>query len=312
LPRSEPDTGGKASVLVIGDVMNDIIIRPEGTLVPGADRRATIRPLPGGSGANQAAWLAARGLRVSFAGRAGAGDCDRHRDLLVEAGVEAALACDDQFPTGTIVTLLAPDGERSFFTDRGANDRLSGADLPEALLGAADHLHVSGYSLVSPGPRAAVLALAEAARARGVGVSIDPASHSFLEEIGPERFLGWTRGSSICFPNEAEAAVLTGTAAVDEQLDALTKDYALVVIKRGAAGAVAGAADGKRWSAAAPAVGALDTSGAGDAFVAAFIARWLSGGPLDACLAEAVRAGSTAVTRFGGRPPTKLSGQSAG
>jgi sugar/nucleoside kinase (ribokinase family) len=240
--------------------MNDLIVRPEGPLIPGGDRRATIRPYPGGSGANQAAWLAAAGLRVVFAGRIGRDDYDRHHAALLEAGVEPALACDDELPTGTIVTLLSPDGERSFLTDRGANDSLSRADLPESLLDGIELVLQSGYSLVSPGPRAAVLALTEAAQARGISLTVDPGSHSFLEEIGAKNFLRWTTGARICFPNEAEAAVLTGTEDPEQQLGALTATYPLVVIKRGPAGAVAGTNDGQRWSAPAPAVTALDTS----------------------------------------------------
>jgi hypothetical protein len=56
-------------VLVIGDVMIDLIVRPEGALAIGSDRRATIFSRPGGSAANQAVWLAHFGLNVSFVGR---------------------------------------------------------------------------------------------------------------------------------------------------------------------------------------------------------------------------------------------------
>ena len=55
-----PDPVGR--VLVVGDVMTDIICKPEGPLVVGSDRRALIRMRPGGSGANQAVWMAAFGL----------------------------------------------------------------------------------------------------------------------------------------------------------------------------------------------------------------------------------------------------------
>jgi len=63
-----------ADILVVGDVMPDVIVRPHGPMVRGSDRAATIRNSPGGSGANQAAWIGHLGGRVAFAGR----DAPRH------------------------------------------------------------------------------------------------------------------------------------------------------------------------------------------------------------------------------------------
>ncbi len=68
------EAGGPRRVLVIGDVMTDIIVRPEGPLAPGSDRRAAIVFEPGGSAANQAAWLAHFGVAVDFVARVGAAD----------------------------------------------------------------------------------------------------------------------------------------------------------------------------------------------------------------------------------------------
>ena len=51
-----------STVLVVGDVMTDILVKPEGPIALGADRRATIRLLPGGAGANQAWWQAQEGV----------------------------------------------------------------------------------------------------------------------------------------------------------------------------------------------------------------------------------------------------------
>ena len=69
LPESRPDA--KPRVLVIGDVITDVIVRPEGPIVPGSDRRAQISVHPGGSASNQAAWLARFGVPVALAARAG-------------------------------------------------------------------------------------------------------------------------------------------------------------------------------------------------------------------------------------------------
>ena len=297
------DSESMRKVLVVGDVMTDIIVRPEGRLAPGSDRRAAIRMLPGGSGANQAAWLATCGVDVTFLGRVGAEDRTQQIFLLEAHGVRPVLAADRDRPTGTLVTLLAPEGERSFLTDRGANAALARGDLPDALLDGIDLLHVSGYALFEPGPRAAVLDFIAEARRRNIRFSIDPASWSFLEEAGPENFLRWTRGASICFPNDDEARTLSGTPDLAAQLERLSAIYPLVIIKRGALGAAAAEASGVRWSVDAASAAAIDTSGAGDAFLGGFLSFWLEGRDTETSLRRAVELGTRAVTILGGRPP---------
>jgi sugar/nucleoside kinase (ribokinase family) len=293
----------RPAVLIIGDVFTDIVVKPEGPLVIGADRRAVIRMLPGGSAANQAAWLAAEGVRAMFAGRVGSSDYAEQRRLLAKAGVEPVLARDETVPTGLIVSVISPDGERSFYTDRGANARLCRADLPDRLLDNVDLLHLSGYAFVDADPRGAVTALFAAAAERGVPVSVDPPSTSFLEEVGVENFLGWTRGARLCFPNAAEAALLARSGDVATQLTVLGGSYELAVIKRGSSGAVAGDSAGRRWEARAAMAEMVDSSGAGDAFLAGFLAEVLRGGDTEACLQRGIGTGARAVTTLGARPP---------
>ncbi len=300
--RSSP-ADGRPTILVIGDVMTDILVRPEGPVAIGADRRATIRVMPGGSGANQAAWLASFGIRTVFAGRVGSFDQLEQEKLLAGCGVVPALGRDQALPTGTIVTLLSGDGERSFLTDRGANDNLCGADLPDRLLDGVSLVHVSGYSLFGAGPRAAVLELLAKAGRRKVPFTLDAGSYSFLQEAGPENFLAWTRSAEICFANAREAEVLAGTPDREGQLQSLTRLYPLVVIKAGADGAIAGSSRGERWTCDAPPAKVVDSSGAGDAFLAAFLSRYLGGEPIESCMRAGVQAGSRASTILGGRPP---------
>jgi sugar/nucleoside kinase (ribokinase family) len=288
-------------VLVVGDVMTDIIVRPAGAIAVGADTRAEIRMRPGGSGANQACWLAAEGIATRFAARVGATDRDKQAALLAAAHVEPHLAADEAAPTGTLITLLS-DGDRSFLTDRGANRSLCPVDLPVTLLDGVALLHVSAYALFDAGPRAAVLALLAEAGRRGIAASVDPASYSFLAEAGPENFLEWTRGARFLFPNEDEAAVLTGVADPAVQLDRLTRRYPVVVLKRGAAGAMAGDGEGGRWSAPACPADVIDTSGAGDAFLGGFLGAMLRGEGIEAALTRGVTLGAAAVARVGARP----------
>ena len=169
------------------------------------------------------------------------------------------------------------------------------------LLDGIDLLHVSGYALFEEVPRAAVLALLAEAKRRSIPFSVDPASYSFLQEVGAERFLDWTRGAQLFFPNADEAAVLSGEAEPQAQLAMLARLFRVVALKRGARGAIASEGE-RRWSAPAPAVEVVDTSGAGDAFLGGFVAAYLRGEGLEAALRRGVELGSLAVTMLGARP----------
>jgi sugar/nucleoside kinase (ribokinase family) len=292
-------------VVVIGDVMTDIVVLTEGGLVRGSDRRARISSGAGGSGANQAVWLAAMGVAVTMIGRAGVEDAEAWRRHFSARGVEPVLAEDDERPTGTLIAIVDPDGERSFLTDRGANLGLVPADIPPEVVEAAAMLVVSGYALFAPGPRQAVRAAMARARGHGVAVAVDAASTGFLDEVGPASFLEWTAGADLVFANEEEAGLLTGKSEAAEQVSALGRHFGQVVIKRGAQGAVAGTRAGLLCSAASPDVMVVDSTGAGDAFAAGFIAELLAGGGTEAALRSGVAAGSEAVGRVGAQPPMK-------
>lgn len=289
-------------VLVVGDVMTDIIVRPEGPVVIGSDRRARIESHAGGSGANQAVWLAAKGVDVRFVARVGARDAEALAARFAAQGVTALLRADPAAPSGTLVTLVDPDGERSFLTDRGANLYLCPDDLPETLLDGVRLLLVSGYSLFAPGPRMAVMGLLAAARQCGVKTAIDAASVGFLQEVGPAAFLDWTTGIDTIFANADEARVLTGKLRRPDQVAALCAHYGRAVIKLGAEGALAGGKTGLLASATAPKVDVVDSTGAGDAFAAGFIAADLAGAAIEGALQAGVRAGAAAVTEVGGQP----------
>jgi sugar/nucleoside kinase (ribokinase family) len=299
-------------VLVCGDVINDILAQTREPLAPGDDNPAVIVTRPGGSAANQAAWMASLGLDVVFAGRVGAEDAEFHRCELARFGVEPHLAVDESAATGSIVVLIGPDGERTMITDRGANLRLRPADVPTALFDGVALLHLTGYSFFAPAAREVALGLIAEARRLGVPFTIDPGSAAFLGELVPGAFLSWTEGAAVSFPNLDEAVVLTGAAVgvepVARPLDLaamaalLTRHYHAAVVKLGADGALV-AAEGAVPArvAARPAV-VCDTTGAGDAFCAGFLAAWLAGRSLDAATVAGVTAAARAVSALGGRP----------
>ena len=287
--------------LVIGDVMTDVIVRPEGPVVRGSDRRASIAVQPGGSAANQAAWLARCGAGVDFVGRVGAADVESETARFKEIGVTPHLVGDPDRETGRLIALIDPDGERSFLTDRGANEALVARDISDDLIANASHISLSGYSFFAPSTRAAVLDVMR--RAKDKPISVDPASAEFLREVGADNFLAWTRGAAILFPNEEEAAVLAGSTDPETQGARLAKHYPVVVIKRGAAGAEA-AQGARRWRVKAAKTRLVDTTGAGDAFVAGFVAARLSGADISAALERASTDAAAASAIIGGRPKT--------
>lgn len=289
-------------LVVIGDVMTDVIVIPEGPLVRGSDRRARITSRPGGSGANQAVWLGAAGARVDFLARVGHADLAQLNAYFRARHVEPHLIADTERPSGVLVTIVDPDGERSFLTDRGANLALCHADLDEGLLSSAAGLVVSGYSLFAESPRAAVRWYAEAALQRKLAVSVDAASVGFLEELGTARFLEWTEGFSTLFANEDEALCLSGTRELGAQMQILGRTYPRVIVKQGDKGAAIGDRTGVRRQMPALAVEVIDSTGAGDAFAAGFLAAEQRGEDEAACLAAGIANGARAVTAVGGQP----------
>jgi sugar/nucleoside kinase (ribokinase family) len=286
-------------------VINDVLVKPLSGVTPDSDTPATIRACPGGSAANQAAWMAHLGAEVTFAGRVGARDAAYHRRELTRAGVRAHLAADTQAGTGSIVIMVAPDGARTMFTDRGANLRLRRSDVPPGLLDGAAVLHLTGYTFAEPPLLEVALALLDEARSREIAVTIDPGSAAFLAQMEPAAFLRWTEGAAVCFPNRDEAAVLTGEPDPVTMAARLTRYYGVVVLKLGGEGCVLAVPGEAPVRVAAHPADATDTTGAGDAFCGAFMSRWLASAPaadLTGAAEFAVRIAATVVTRFGARP----------
>lgn len=292
-------------ILVLGDVMTDIIARPQGPIAVGTDTLAQMSVHAGGSGANQAAWLGSLGLDVHFIGCIGDDAFGAlHAEALTRVGVALHLAVDDDAPTGLLISLVDPSsGERSMLTQRGANLRLAPRHLPVAEFQPGAIFHLSGYSLVSNDVRPAALAALDLARTHGMRFTVDPASASLLAVAGPDAFLEWTRGAALSFPNLDEARLLSGESEPEAAAYALCRSYGEVVIKLGAAGALWARADTPVTRLASETVAVVDTTGAGDAFCAGFLDRWLRGAPPADALAMGVRLGALAASHVGARPP---------
>jgi len=148
-------------VVVVGDLMVDVVVVPDGPLQHGSDTPSAIRTIGGGSAANTACWLAAAGRTVRLVAAVGDDAAGRIALADLEAtGVEFAGTVEPQRPTGTCVALVDATGERTMLPDRGANDALSPTAVERALGRASGWVHVSGYALLGPGshPAAATAA----------------------------------------------------------------------------------------------------------------------------------------------------------
>ncbi|MGW2935153.1 carbohydrate kinase family protein [Streptomyces sp. NPDC001156] len=293
------------ALLVVGDVVTDVVARHCGPLASGTDTAAVIRTLPGGAGANVACWAAHWGCpEVRLLGRVGAEAVAWHERELTASGVRPHLVVDPEVPTGTVVCLVdnGASAERTFLTDSGASLRLTPEDWSDALLDGVRRLHLSGYLFFADSSRALARTALGAARARGVPVSLDPASAGFLTEVGVGTFLALAEGVDVLLPSQDEACLLTGLPDAADAAAKLSRHVPLVVAKLGAQGALV-AASGEVW-ARIPAVPAAprDTTGAGDAFTGAFLAALLAGADPEDAATDGCRAGAMAVERVGGRP----------
>jgi sugar/nucleoside kinase (ribokinase family) len=290
-------------VVVVGDVMVDVLAVMSGPLARGSDTASVVTTAGGGSAANVAAWLAGQGVPTTYVGRVGDDALGRESmSALAGRGVSTWVGTDAERSTGTCVVLIEPGGERSMLPDTGANAALTPEDLPEREFRPGAHLHLSGYTLLHPGSREAARAALATARERGMTVSVDPSSAALLEEVGAARFLGWTAGVDLLLANTDEAAVLSGERNPTSAASQLGDTYREVVVKVGP--------DGALWqqgfiTASAPAergVEVVDTTGAGDAFAAGFLASWLLHPEPEVALAAGNRLAAHAVGTVGARP----------
>lgn len=293
------------TVLVVGDVVDDISVRPLGEVTPASDTPATIRMAPGGSAANVAAWLGSLGVATRFVGRVGADAVERHAAALRLHGVDTRLAADPELPTATILLQLDEVGERTMFVDRGANTRLRSADVPDEVWDGVTWLHLTGYSFFDEGTRSTALGLVAQARARGAGVSIDPSTVSFLRACGGPVFLDWVDGADLAFPNIDEARVLVDARGPQIDLDALARRFGGVVVTLGSMGAAfLGTIDGTevREQLTAPRTAVVDTTGAGDAFAAGFLSVWVHRQDPVGALEAGRSAAERCIAALGARP----------
>lgn len=288
----------------LGDLMVDVVARLFGPLAEGSDSPGVISYVGGGSAANTAAWLTRVGESTTFVGAIGDDAAGQAQiESLHRLKVDVRFRVDHTRPTGTCLVLVAPTGERTMVPDPGANLSLMEHDVPTDEFRAGDHLHVSGYALLRDSRDAALHALAVAASA-GMTLSVGAASSAPLELLGASGFLAMVPAGALLFANEKEAAVLTGASGEAADLAHRLAAAGHESVVTAGSGAAAWSNGEATASLAAEPLDRpeLDTTGAGDAFAAGFLAARARDATPEVCLRDGHALAAAACRTTGGRP----------
>ncbi|AGB33263.1 PfkB domain protein [Natrinema pellirubrum DSM 15624] len=274
------------TVLAAGHVNWDVTLRVD--RLPESDGEAAIRSQRqsgGGSAANVAAALAGLGVDVGLIGSVG----DDDNGLLARRELEAAgvslagVRVVEDAETAVKYLLVDDDGEVAILGNDGVNEAVGPSALEPSRIRAADHIHLTGQR---PETAAAIARIADEA---GIGISFDPGRRLADREYGEPLAL-----ADVVFVTDREAAAL-----FDDDPDGAADDR-IVVVTCGADGAEAYAPSGTVVHAGFD-IDPVDTAGAGDAFAAGFLTRWLADRDLERALATGNACGAVTASREGAR-----------
>ncbi|WP_209560123.1 sugar kinase [Frigoribacterium sp. PvP032] len=301
-------------VVTLGETMGMISSTQPGPLAHASTMQLGI----GGSESNVAIGLSRLGVDAIWFGRVGDDSVGRlvAREVRAE-GVDARITIDDGATTGLMIKerRTATSQNVTYYRAGSAGSRLSADDLDESAIASADVLHVTGITPALSGSAAqAVRRAADVARAAGVLVSFDVNYRRALWSTDDAAAFcrEFAAGCDVLFAGEDEAAMLLGPAATasfptgaaaggaadaaSDATAALARGLAELgprqaVVKCGAAGAVA-MVDGQLLEQRAVPIVAHDTVGAGDAFVAGYLAELAAGNDAPTRLQTAATVGA--------------------
>jgi sugar/nucleoside kinase (ribokinase family) len=263
----------------LGDLVDDVVVTLSALPRRGTDTPAVIRHRRGGSAANVAAAAARCGVAARFLGAVG-DDALGERLVADLRGCGVDVRVQRRGRTGTIVVLVEPDGERTMLPDRGACTTLD--HVPDEWLTDVDVLHVPAYSLVAE-PLASAARSAWLRSAGGLR-SIDASSVALVEEVGVDRF------RSMLAEVAPDVLLANGDEAWALDLDRPVPGVATTVVKHGADPVQWRDGDGPwRHVAVPPLARVVDTTGAGDAFAAGFLAARRDRQDTAAAVVEGIR-----------------------
>lgn len=290
----------KPKIIVIGSLNMDLIVRAPRIPTPGETiLGSSFATAGGGKGANQAVAAARLGAHVSMVGRVGS---DSYGEALLlglqKDGVDTRfIQTDPDQPTGLALITVDDHGENSIVVVSGANWQVSAADIERAAeaIASADVL-----ILQLEIPLESVEFAARIAHQYRVPVILNPA---------PARALPASLLQHVAYlaPNESETALLSGTAVSDSRTaqQAIQRIHQLgvntVIMTRGSQGAFV-SAPSSSYTVPAFKVDPVDTTAAGDAFVAGLAFGVAAQQPLKQAVRLAAAAGALATTQPGAQP----------
>jgi 2-dehydro-3-deoxygluconokinase len=287
-------------LVTLGETMGMVVQAVAGPAGNGAVLRLGVA----GSESNVAIGVRRLGRRATWIGRLGG---DQFGELIArELRAEAVevVSVTDAAPTGLLVR-WRPTEARSrvdYYRRGSAGAHLQAADIPVRLIESASVLHVTGITpALGASPAEAVWRAVTIARAAGVPVSFDVNYRRTLwsRKQAAEALRPLVASADIVFAGADEAGLFCDAAEPAAAALALAgQGPAQAVVTLGAAGAVA-VIDGVAYRQSAHEVPVLDTVGAGDAFVAGYLADLLEGAPPQQRLATAAACGAMAVMTVG-------------
>ncbi len=263
----------------------------------------------GGSAANTMAGVAGLGRRSGFIGQIADdqfGTVFTHdiRAIGVEFDTPARAS---EPPTGQCLIFVSPDGQRTMNTFLGAAQYLDRTALDRSVIERARVLYLEGYLWTADASRAAMAEAIAIARASDCKVAFTLSEVFVILGHGDDFRSMMARGDiDILFANEGEITTLMGTDDFDAAVDAAAKQVPLLIVTRGAHGAIA-VQDGERTLVAAePIEHVLDTTGAGDLFAAGFLAGQAEGRSIRDSLTMGAVCAAEVISHYGPRPESDL------
>jgi sugar/nucleoside kinase (ribokinase family) len=258
----------------------------------------------GGSLANSCAVAAALGAKVAFIGKVAKDELGGvFRREIAGVGVHYTTSpLEATIPTGRCLILVTPDGQRTMNTYLGAGGEFALHDLNETIIAASKVTYLEGYLFDPPAAQAAFNEAARMARAAGrqTALTLSDAFCVDRHRDGFRRLIA--EGVDILFANEAEICSLYEVNSFDEAAAKAVADVKLAVLTRSEAGSLI-LHDGQSLNIPAVPVQVVDTTGAGDAYSAGFLAAYTRGEGLEAAGHLGAKAASLAISKIGARPP---------